>query len=76
MSRSLHTSETLLTIPLLKGSRVYLGEGLFYEAGEGTELTVTAPKNEHLPLLGWLHAPLSDTAPSDKGASGEYSAGG
>jgi len=86
MSRSPHASDThtvLFSTPLPKGCRVHLGEGLFYEAGEDTELTVTTPKNEHFPLLEWLRARApasdtapSDTAPSDKGASGGNGEGG
>lgn len=83
MSRSPHASDThtvLLSTSLPKGCRVHLGEGLFYEAGEDTELTVTAPKDEHFPLLEWLraHAPASsDTASSEReGASGGHGEGG
>jgi hypothetical protein len=73
-----HASDThtvLFSTSLPKGCRVHLGEGLFYEAGEDTELTVTTPKNEHFPLLEWLraHAP---TSPSGKDASGGHGEGG
>ena len=82
MSRSPHASDTrtvLFSTPLPKGCRVHLGEGLFYEAGGDTDLTVTAPKNEHFPLLEWLraHAPASDAAPSKReGAGGGHGEGG
>jgi hypothetical protein len=87
MSRSPHASDThavLFSTPLPKGCRVHLGEGLFYEAGGDTELTVTTPKNEHFPLLEWLRAhapasdaPVSDTASSEReGASGGHGEGG
>lgn len=83
MSRSPHAFDTpavLFSTSLPKGCRVHLGEGLFYEAGEDTELTVTTPKDEHFPLLEWLRARApaapSDTALSDKGAGGGHGEGG
>ena len=56
MSHVIPDTHTLvLSTPLPAGSRIYIGEGLYYEAGTDIVLTVVAPKGEPaLPL------PLSD----------------
>lgn len=56
MSHVIPDTHTLvLSTPLPAGTRIYIGEGLYYEAGTDTVLTVTTPKGEPaLPL------PLSD----------------
>lgn len=52
MSHVIPDTHTLvLSTPLPAGTRIYIGEGLFYETGTDTVLTVAAPKGEPaLPL--------------------------
>lgn len=60
------THTLILSTPLPAGSRIYIGEGLYYEAGADIVLTVTTPKGEPaLPL-----PTLSDVETEESGRAG------